>query len=66
MEFKNTLCRILKTKYMSCVESADIKTLYQAIGDAVSEHISPVWADCQITQAKGRRAAYISAEWLIG
>ena len=39
MEFKNTLCRILKTKYMSCVESADIKTLYQAIGDAVSEHI---------------------------
>lgn len=66
MEFKDTLCRILKTKYMSCVESADIKTLYQAIGDTVSEYISPVWSDCQSAQAKHRRAAYISAEWLIG
>ena len=62
MKIKKQIETVLKERYRKTVKNATLNELYDAIGSAVLESVRTQWE----TRPLKRRAAYFSAEFLMG
>lgn len=58
--------KILLTKHHTTLKAAGNGWFEEALAEAVMREIAPAWSDTQRARGNGRRAAYLSAEYLIG
>ena len=65
MQLKNAIENRLK-KFDEEISTASVPDLYNAVSLAVMDELAPKWSQCRKDSAKGRQAAYLSAEFLIG
>lgn len=65
MELRKQIVKNL-AKYELTMENASVERLYNAVTHAVMNEISEKWAENRLKAGKGRQAAYLSAEFLIG
>ena len=63
IEQTRTICL---AKYHLPLKDASFWQLHNALSEAVMESIAPKWTSDQDRQLRGRRACYLSAEYLIG
>ena len=63
IEQTRTICL---AKYHLPLKDASFWQLHNALSEAVMESIAPKWTSDQDRQFRGRRACYLSAEYLIG
>lgn len=58
--------QMLSYDYSTTMETATTKQLYNALSKSVMRNINTLWHDTDETQAKKKRAYYMSAEYLVG
>ena len=66
MNFQNELTKDLKRKFSVTVENAESWQLHESISSVVMEYIENDWESSKENHLAGRRAMYLSMEFLMG
>lgn len=64
-QFLSAVTANLMTDYRTTLKEASPYQLHNAVARAVMADIMPKWAETEARQASGRRAYYLSAEFLM-
>ena len=65
-EFQTRLAEDLRRKYSVSIENAESWQLHESISSVVMEYIDSDWSDSREKHLSGRRACYLSMEFLMG